>query len=78
MRKFAVLTFAIVVVLGLAADAFAQARVKGVTYQNITASKCKSTCSARGWSADSCKSLCRPGCRQAKTGGENFCVVSKN
>ncbi len=31
----------------------------------------------RGWSADDCKAYCRPGCRQAKTGGEHFCVVGK-
>jgi hypothetical protein len=61
----------------LAGDAFAQGTKKaGITYQNVSASQCRSVCLARGWSADNCKSYCRVGsCKQAKTGGEHFCVT---
>ena len=76
MRQLAVLAF-VVAVLGIGADAFAQEKGKGITYLKVSASKCKSVCMQRGWSADNCKAYCRPGCRQAKTGGEHFCVVGK-
>jgi hypothetical protein len=65
-----------IVGLGFVAEAVAQTKKDGITYQNVRASQCRSVCLARGWSADNCTSYCRPGsCKKAKTGGEHFCVV---
>jgi hypothetical protein len=67
-----------IVACGFAAEALAQTKKGGITYQNVTASQCRSVCLARGWTAGDCKSYCRPGsCKQAKTGSENFCVVGR-
>ena len=60
-----------------ATNAFAQGKKDGITYTNVTPTKCRSMCIARGWTPDDCKSWCRPGCRQGKTTGEHFCVVGK-
>jgi hypothetical protein len=68
----------VAIACGLSSAALAQTKKNGITYQNVTASQCRSVCLARGWTADNCKSYCRPGsCKTAKTGGENFCVVGK-
>ncbi len=77
MRQLAILTF-VIALLGIGADALAQAKAKGITYKNVTVSTCRRMCEQRGWGASDCVSYCRPGsCKQAKTGGEHFCVVKK-